>query len=108
MSIYSIAEISERVKSVAERYDINKITLFGSYARGEANEDSDIDLMLSYNELKGLFALGGILVDFKEVLGKALDIVSEKSLTSKYATSTSKKLYENIKKEGVMIYAKEN
>ena len=44
MSIYTIDEIAGKVRPIAEAYCIDKIYLFGSYARGEANKDSNIDL----------------------------------------------------------------
>lgn len=106
MSIYSIEEISRRIVPVAERYGVEKVTLFGSYARGDAVAESDIDLMISYKKLKGAFALGGVFADFKEVMDKSVDVVSEKSLTAEYTSETSKKLYDNIKREGIVIYKK--
>ena len=108
MCTYTISEIAERVKPVAEQYDIEKVTLFGSYARGEATEESDIDLMISYKKILGAFALSGIFSDFKEALSKSVDIISEKAVTSYYATDLGKKLYSNIKNEGILIYDRNN
>ena len=105
MSVYKIEEIAERVRPVAERYGITKVYLFGSYARGEATEDSDVDLMISYQGLKGAFAIGGIYVDFKEALDKSVDIVSERAITSEYTSDIGRSLYKSIEKEGVLIYA---
>ena len=105
MCVYKIEEIAERVRPVAERYGITKVYLFGSYARGEATEESDVDLMISYQSLKGAFAIGGIYVDFKEALDKPVDVVSERAITSEYTSALGKKLYDNIEKEGVLIYA---
>ena len=66
--IYTIDEIKELVAPVAARYDIEAIYLFGSYARGEANEDSDIDILLEKGDIKGLQVL-----DFQEDLARRLD-----------------------------------
>lgn len=106
--IYTIDEIRERVKPVAEKYGLDKVTLFGSYARGEATEESDVDLMMAYKDLKGSFALGGVYADFQEALDKSLDLVSECALTADYANSLSKKLYANIKREGISLYVKQD
>ena len=46
--IYTIDEITAAVKPIAEKYGIDKVWLFGSYARGEATEKSDVDLLISY------------------------------------------------------------
>ena len=42
--IYTIDEISRRIQPVASAYGLRAVYLFGSYARGEATENSDIDL----------------------------------------------------------------
>ena len=44
LMIYSIHEIQQRIAPVAKQYGVKAVFLFGSYARGEAREDSDIDL----------------------------------------------------------------
>lgn len=44
--IYSIYEIQQRIAPVAKQYGVKAVFLFGSYARGEAREDSDIDLLV--------------------------------------------------------------
>ena len=44
--IYTIDEISSRIRPVAEKYHLKAVYLFGSYARGEARDDSDVDLLV--------------------------------------------------------------
>ena len=44
--IYSIHEIQQRIAPVVKQYGVKAVFLFGSYARGEAREDSDIDLLV--------------------------------------------------------------
>jgi len=102
--IYTIEEIREKVKPIAERYGIDTVWLFGSYARGEATEDSDVDLLISYKKLKGKFAIGGVFEDFAEALAKPVDVVSERALTSEYSSGYARQLYANAKKDGVQIY----
>ncbi|MCM1054980.1 MAG: nucleotidyltransferase domain-containing protein [Bacteroides sp.] len=106
--IYTLDEIRRRVKPVAERYGIEKVLLFGSYARGEATEESDIDLFICYKRLKGMFAIGGVYTDFEEAFGIDVDVVSEKALTADYATEKSRIFLANIVREGVSVYVKEN
>ena len=105
--LYTIDEIREKVKPVAERYGIEKVLLFGSYARGEATENSDVDLFISYRKLKGMFAIGGVYSDFEDVFGD-VDVVSEKALTADYASERSREFLTVIMREGIPIYAKEN
>ena len=78
--IYTIEEIREKVKPIAEKYGIEKVWLFGSYARGEATENSDVDLLVDRSCVMSLFELGGALEDFKEQLGKNVDIVTVNSM----------------------------
>ena len=44
--IYAVDEIARIVRPIAQRYGLRAVYLFGSYARGAATEDSDIDLMI--------------------------------------------------------------
>ena len=102
--IYTIDEIAAAVAPVSERYGIESIVLFGSYARGEATAKSDIDLLISYKRLTGAFALGGVYAELEEVLGKPVDVVSEKALTADYADKHARELLDAIRREGVVIY----
>ena len=67
--VYTLEEISRRVRPVAEKYKLKAVYVFGSYARGEANEDSDIDLLIddTNSGLRGL-AYGGLCYDLEEAL----------------------------------------
>ena len=56
----------------------SKIGIFGSYARDENSDNSDIDILYSFEEAVGLFKLIGIKVDLEERLNKKIDLVSEK------------------------------
>ena len=60
--IYSIYEIQQRIAPVAKQYGVKAVFLFGSYARGEAREDSDIDLLVdtSGTNLRSLLSLGAL------------------------------------------------
>ena len=56
---YTIDEIKNITVPVAKQYGIEKVALFGSYAKGEQNENSDIDLIIKKGDLKGYFAFCG-------------------------------------------------
>ena len=57
--IYSISEIKDIVSPIAKKYGVENVYLFGSYARGEATPDSDLDLRIDKGKLRGLIMLGG-------------------------------------------------
>ncbi len=56
----------------------SKIGIFGSYSRGENTENSDIDILYSFEEAIGLFKLINIKGDLELKLNKKVDLVSEK------------------------------
>jgi len=96
MVVYSIDEIKERITPVAKNHGVERVMLFGSYARGEADKDSDIDLHVWCRNLRSLFALGGFMEDLKDALGKEVDVVPHDGM--------KKSFYDNIKGEEVLLY----
>ncbi len=68
------------VAAASESPSIQRVVLFGSYARGEARVDSDIDLRVICDENAGMFALGGFASRVREKTGKEVDIVSKDDL----------------------------
>lgn len=95
--VYSIEEIRSIVAPIAAVHDVDRIYLFGSYARGEATPSSDIDLRVDKGRLKGLIALGALYADLEDGLGKKLDLLTTGSLDQKFL--------QRISKEEVLIYA---
>lgn len=75
-SILSIKEIKDRIKLIIDKYDIKDVYLFGSYARGEANSNSDIDIYCSSGNLKTLFDEINLKEELKEVLNKNVDVIT--------------------------------
>ena len=76
--VYSIEEIAERVRPVAEQYGVDTIYVFGSYGRGEARPDSDVDLMVSAKEVRGI-RIGGLYLALRDCLGKEIDLITDES-----------------------------
>lgn len=93
--IYTIEEIRAIVAPIAAQHGVERIFLFGSYARGEANEDSDIDLRVDRGRL-GLIALGGLYCDLEDALETALDLVTTGSLDESFL--------RDIAKEEILLY----
>ena len=75
-SVLTIKQIKERIKPVIEKYGIKDVYLFGSYARGEANRDSDVDIYCDSGNAESLFDEAGLIQDFEEALGKKVDVVT--------------------------------
>ena len=72
----TIEEIKKVVAEIAPKYNLKKVTLFGSRARGNFREDSDIDLIVEFDtEAVSLFTLSGLMIDLKEIFGVGVDVI---------------------------------
>jgi predicted nucleotidyltransferase len=65
---------------IASKYGARNVRIFGSMARGEAKEDSDIDFLVDMEPGRSLFDLGGLLMDLQNLLAQKVDVVTEKGL----------------------------
>ena len=74
--IYSIEEIRQRIKPVAKKYGVSTVWLFGSYARGEATEKSDVDLLIEGSSIRTLFQLSALRLELEDVLQKSVDLIT--------------------------------
>lgn len=70
----------EKIVEIGERNDIEFCALFGSFARGEANEESDIDLLVRFSKPIGLFDFVGVEQEFESVLGRRIDFATDKMI----------------------------
>jgi len=102
--IYTIDEIKAIVKPIAEKYKIEKVWLFGSYARGEASSESDVDLHVDASNIKSLFVLGGLYSDLEKALDKQLDLITTQALIQNQNDPLSKKMQIAIRKDGKLLY----
>ncbi|MBQ7520378.1 MAG: nucleotidyltransferase domain-containing protein [Clostridia bacterium] len=94
--IYSVEEIRQIAAPLARQYGIGALYLFGSYARGEARPNSDIDLRVEKGKLTNLLQLGGLYCDLEEKLGKPLDLLTTQMLSPDFLRS--------IQPEEVLLY----
>jgi len=80
--VYSIAEIQRIVIPIIEKYHIPAMYLLGSYARGEATVDSDLDFMVDTTgtDLTSLLRLGALYCDLEEAFNKRIDLITEQSI----------------------------
>ena len=74
--VYTIEQIKQITGPIAAAYGINSVRLFGSYARGKATEDSDVDLLIDRGNIRSGFVLGGLYSDLRAALQKDLDMVT--------------------------------
>jgi len=70
----------EEILRVCARYGASKVRVFGSVARSEADEESDIDFLVELEPGRTLFDLGGLQYDLEQLLGCRVDVVTERGL----------------------------
>ena len=95
--IYTLDEIKAIAHPIAKRYGIAALYLFGSYARGEATPQSDIDFRVDRGNLVDLLELGGLFSDLEDSFQKNLDVLTTQMLSPAFLNS--------IRAEEVLIYA---
>ena len=74
----------EEIIAVAKQYGASDIRIFGSVARGDTTETSDLDLIVRLEPGRSLFDLGGLLMDLRDLLGIKVDVVSEGALSGRF------------------------
>lgn len=80
--VYSLEEIQRRAAPLIAKYRIPALYLFGSYARGEATEDSDLDFLVDTTgtALTSLLRLGALYCDLEAAFGKPIDLITVGSI----------------------------
>lgn len=96
----SIEEIKETIIPILKNYPISKAILFGSYAKGKASKNSDIDLYIDTNgKLKGLDFVG-LLETLSDTLGRDIDLIDKTHI------EPDSLIRQEIENEGTVIYEK--
>jgi uncharacterized protein len=75
-----VKEKREAILQIATRHGARNVRVFGSVARGKANEQSDIDFLVDLEPGRSLLDLGGLLMDLKDLLGRDVDVVTEEGI----------------------------
>ena len=95
MKTNTLSEIKTIVSRLAKQYGAERIYLFGSYARGDMTDTSDIDLRIDKGSIRG-FQLGGLLLDLEDSFGIPVDLVPTSSLDQRFL--------DTIQKDEVLLY----
>lgn len=70
----------EELLAIARRRGAANVRVLGSMARGDADDDSDVDLLVTLTPGASGLALGGLLMDAQDLLGRRVDVVTEDGL----------------------------
>lgn len=105
-SAFSLERIKKLITPVAEKHRLRSVYVFGSYARNEATENSDIDILIDRegSEIHGIFGMNALLNELQDALGKDIDLVTLQSLKQTSTVSKNAEFIENVMRERVKIY----
>lgn len=95
-----IEQIKEKIKPVAQKYNLTYIWIFGSYAKKKQKKNSDIDILLKTEDVAEGFKLVEVKLALEEALEKEVDIVTTGSIKGS--------LLEDVDLEEVLVYSSEN
>ena len=87
---------TDKLTEICRRNDVAMIGVFGSMARGEASEQSDVDLLVRFSKRKSLLALVRLERELSTALGRKVDLLTEAAI--------SPYLRDRIKREVKVIY----
>ena len=103
--IYTLAQIKELAAPVIRKYNIPAMYLFGSYARGEASEESDLDFLVDTTgtRLTSLLALGELYCDLEAVFQKRIDLLTVRAITQNSGMESDRDFREAVYRERVRV-----
>jgi len=93
-----ITKIKEKILPILKKNDVIKASIFGSFARGEDKKGSDLDMLVEFNEPKGMFHRIGLKYELEKILGKKVDLLTYNAINPL--------LKEYIYKDEIKIYTK--
>ena len=95
--ILTLEKITSLVKPIAQRYGVKEIYLFGSYARGEATQNSDLDFLVFGGDNFKLTLIFALAEDLRKVLQKDVDVFEINEI------NTDSNFYNTIMKERLLV-----
>ena len=96
-AVLTIENIMNMVKPIAEKYHVDQIYLFGSYARGEAGIDSDLDFLVYGGDNFKLTMIFALAEELREVLDKKVDVFEIHEINQE------SEFYNTIMKERLLV-----
>jgi len=90
-----LKEKRDEILRIAAKHGARNVRVFGSVARGDSDEKSDVDLLVDMESGRSLLDLGGLLMDLQELLGCEVDVITENGL--------KKRIRERVLSEAVAL-----
>ena len=103
--VYTLEEIKQNVLPLVRKYNIPAMYLFGSYARGEAGEESDLDFLVDTTgtRLTSLLTLGELYCDLEEIFHKKIDLVTVRAVMQDVRTDSDRDFRDTVIRERVKL-----
>jgi len=76
-----------QILEIASRYGAKNVRVFGSAARGDFNEHSDLDFLVDMEKGRSLFDMGGLLMELQNLLGCNVDVITPQGLRPRIRTT---------------------
>jgi len=82
-----ITRLAGHLDELRRRYALSSLRLFGSVARNEAGEESDVDILVEFSETPSLFQFLRLRGELEDILGQKVDLVTESGLKDRVRPS---------------------
>ena len=103
--IYTLDEIRRIITPIAQKYNLSAVYLFGTYARGTAREDSDLDLLVDLSGQKNLLRTFTFLYDdLTEAFQKPIDLVTMGAILQSSKMPSEESFKKTVLEERVSLY----
>lgn len=101
----SIEELKRRITPIARKYNLRAVYLFGSYARNEATEGSDVDILIDRtgSKIRNAFDMGGLYNDLCESIGGKVDLVTTQTLEQESTKRRTPWFVDHVRAEMMRI-----
>ena len=96
MAPYSISDLRRIIAPIAQAHGVESVSVFGSYSRGSASENSDVDLKIEKGQLHSLFQLSRFRLAVEDALQLPVDLVTSEASDGQFL--------EMIRQEEVLLY----
>lgn len=95
----STMSVKERILPIARKYGVDRVILFGSMARGDADETSDYDFLISKGSLRSLIQYMSFVSELESVLQCHVDVITD--------TSSDERIIQTAMQEGILLYERQ-
>jgi uncharacterized protein len=80
----------DAILEIARHYGAHDVRIFGSVARGDTTEESDLDLIVKFDPGRSLLDHGGLVMDLRELLGIKVDVIDEDGMRERFRNNALK------------------